>query len=275
MGRGNAEPRGTLSTLGDILAGGMALVDQAQNLGADVQRRLVEVGRGVEGQLLGLVGAVEERLGERLDALVSGLAVTLRGEVDRVRDRLRSIEGRLADVPKEGVRELIAPLQAVLGGASERAAAALARVEELGLRLQHVERRIAEISRETTRDTLDADDIKQRLDRDGQRLTDLGREVGTKLGELGALRERLTRIEARVLEYSKDQIARTGEQAGQRDRLARLETRLSDLSKEQLARSVETAGLRERLFRLEQRNGPAATRAPFTEPEPSTASAED
>jgi chromosome segregation ATPase len=251
----------------------MALVDQAQNLGADVQRRLVEVGRGVEGQLLGLVGAVEDRLGERLDALVSGLAVTLRGEVDRVRDRLRTVEGRVADVPKEGVRELIAPLQAVLGGASDRAAAALARVEELGLRLQHVERRLAEISRETTRDTLDADDIKQRLDRDGQRLTDLGREVGTKLGELGALRERLTRIEARVLEYSKDQIARTGEQAGQRDRVARLETRLSDLSKEQLARSVETAGLRERLFRLEQRSG--APRVPFTEPEPSRVPVED
>lgn len=268
MGRGKEEPRSMLSPLGDILAGGMALVDQAQNLGADVQRRLVEVGRGVEGQVLGLIGALEERLGDRLDALVSGVAVTLRGEVDRVRDRLGSVEGRLADIPKEGVRELIAPLQAVLGGASDRAAAALARVEELGLRLQHVERRIAELSRETTRDTLDADDIKQRLDRDGQRLTDLGREVGTKLGELGATRERLTRIEARVLEYSKDQIARTGEQAGHRDRLARLETRLSDLSKEQLARSVETAGLRERLFRLEQRNGPAATRAPFAEPEP-------
>jgi DNA repair exonuclease SbcCD ATPase subunit len=274
MGRGKEEPRGTLGALSDILAGGMALVDQAQNLGADVQRRLVEVGRGVEGQLLGLVGAVEDRLGERLDAVVSGLAVTLRGEVDRVRDRLRSVEGRLADVPKEGIRELIAPLQAVLGGAAERAAAALARVEELGLRLQHVERRLAEVSRETTRDTLDAEDIKQRLDRDGQRLTDLGREVGTKLGELGALRERLTRIEARVLEYSKDQIARTGEQAGLRDRLARLETRLSDLSKEQLARSVETAGLRERLFRLEQRST-APTRAPFAEPEPPRVSVED
>jgi len=264
-----------LAAFGDILAGGKALVDQAQNLGADVQRRLIEVGRGVEGQLFGLVGAVEERLSERLDFLVSGLAVTLRGEVSRIRDRLQTVEGRLADVPKEDVRELIAPLQAVLGGASDRAAAALARVEELGLRLQHVERRISEISRETTRDTLDAEDIKQRLDRDGQRLTDIGREVGTKLGELGALRERLTRIEARVLEYSKDQIARTGEQAGLRDRLARLETRLSDLSKEELARSVETAGLRERLFRVEQRDGPASTRAPFAEPEPSTVSAED
>jgi chromosome segregation ATPase len=266
MGRGKEEPRGPFAALGDILAGGMALVDQAQNLGADVQRRLVEVGRGVEEQVYGLMSAVEERLSERLDDLVSGLAVSLRSEVDRVRDRLRMVESRLTDIPKEGVRELIAPLQTLVGGAADRAAAALARVEELGLRLQHVERRIAEVSRETTRDTLDADDIKQRLDRDGQRLTDLGREVGTKLGELGALRERLTRIEARVLEYSKDQIARTGEQAGLRDRLARLETRLSDLSKEQLARSVETAGLRERLFRVEQRNGPTTARAPFAEP---------
>jgi chromosome segregation ATPase len=261
-----------LAALGDILAGGMALVDQAQNLGADVQRRLVEVGRGIEVQLSGLVGAVEERLSERLDMLVSGLAVSLREEIDRLRSRLQGIESRVKDVPKEGIRELIAPLQAVVGGAGDRAAAALARVEELGLRLQHVERRLAEVSRETTRDTLDAEDIKQRLDRDTQRLTDLGREVGAKLGELGALRERLTRIEARVLEYSKDQIARTGEQAGLRDRLARLETRLSDLSKEQLARSVETAGLRERLFRVEQRNGPTAPRPSFAEP---AVSAED
>ena len=273
MGRGKEEPWGPLSALGDILASGMALVDHAQNLGADVQRRLVEVGRGVEGQLSALIGAVEERLSERLDVLVSGVAVSLRGDIDRVRYRLQGVESRLIDVPKQGIRELIAPLEAVVGGAGERAAAALTRVEELGLRLQHVERRIAEVSRETTRDTLDAEDIKQRLDRDSQRLVDVGREVGTKLGELGALRERLTRIEARVLEYSKDQIARTGEQAGFRDRLARLETRLSDLSKEQLARSVETAGLRERVFRVEQRNGPAAPRAPFTEPAP--VSAED
>ena len=128
MGRVKEEPRGPLSALGDILAGGMALVDQAQNLGADVQRRLAEVGRGVEGQVSGLISAVEERLSERLDMLVSGLAVSLRGEIDRLRSRLQGVEGRLLDVPKEGVRELIAPLQAVVGCAVDRAAAALASV---------------------------------------------------------------------------------------------------------------------------------------------------
>jgi len=200
---------------------------------------------------------------------VSGLAVTLRRDAERLRERVRALENRLADVPKEGVRELVLPLQTVANGAAERASVALARLEEAGVRLQNAERRIAEFARDTTRDTLDADEFRQRLDRIEQRQTDIGREVGTKLGELGALRERLTRLEGRVVDASKDHVARAGEAAGLRDRLTRLEGRLSDLSKEQLARAVETAGLRERLFRVEQRtNGtPVASEAPADVPD--------
>ena len=267
MGRVKEQPRSGLAVLQDIVAGGKALVDGAQTLGADVQRRIVDVGRGVEGQIVSLAAAVEERLSARLDVLLDGLAVTLRRDVERVRDRVRTIENRLADVPKDGVRELIGPLQAIASGAGERASAALARIEELGLRLQQFERRIAELSRDNARETIDADDFRQRLDRVEQRLTDVGREVGTKLGELGALKERFTRIEGRVVESSKDQIARAGETAAFRDRLTRLEGRLSDLSKEQLARAVETAGLRERLFRLEQRGGVPTTPTAYVDAE--------
>jgi len=265
MGRTKEEPRGALATVQEMLTGGgKLLVDQAQTLRDVVGRRIVDVGRAAEEQAVGLVGALEEQLGQRLDVLLNRLAVSLRRDVDRVRERVRALENRLADVPKEGLRELIAPLQAIASGASERASAAIARDEELATRLQHLERRVAEITRETSQETLDAQEIRQKLERADQRLTDLGRELGTKLGELGALRERLTRIEGRVVDGSKEQIARAGEFAGFRDRITRLEARLSDLSKEQLARSVETAGLRERLFRLEQNRSaagpqPAAT----------------
>src|SRR5437016_1306889 len=212
------QPRGrrrqALRTTSPAAGGGKALVDQAQSLGAGVQRRLAEVGRGVESQVTTLIVGLEERLSDRLDVLLDRLAVSLRRDLDRVRERVRALENRLADVPKEGMRELVAPLQAIASGAGERASAALARIEELSVRLPHTERRIAEVTRETTRETLDTSDLLQRMERGEQRLTDLGREVGTKLGELGALRERLTRIEGRVVDSSKDQISRSGEAAG-------------------------------------------------------------
>ena len=48
MGRAKEQSRGRLAVLQDMLTGGgKALVDQAQSLGAGVQRRLAEVGRGV------------------------------------------------------------------------------------------------------------------------------------------------------------------------------------------------------------------------------------
>jgi chromosome segregation ATPase len=255
MARVKDEPqRGRLAQLQDLLTGGsQVLLDQANSLRDGLQTRLVEVGRTVEEQVASLMAATEERLGERLDELLNRLSVSIRKDIDKLRERLRVLETRIADVPKEGVSELVAPLRNLANNAIESAAAAQVRIEELTARLQHVERRAAEITRETTHDTAEGEESRNRVERMDQRLTDLGREVGTKLGELGALRERLTRIEARVLETSKDQIARAGEATGLRDRLARLEARLSDLSREQVARAVEAAGLRERVFRLEQR----------------------
>src|SRR5256712_10906349 len=109
MGRVKEQSRGRLAVLQGILAGrGKALVDQAQSLGAEVQRRIAEVGRGVESQVTTLIAAVEERLSERLDVLLDRLAVSLRRDLDRGRERVRAVENRLADVPQEGVRELVA-----------------------------------------------------------------------------------------------------------------------------------------------------------------------
>jgi len=259
MGRAKDEPRGTLAALQDMITGGgQALVGQALTLGEEVQRRLADVGRGVEEQFMSLASTLETTLSERLDAVVSALSVSIRKDMERMRERVRTLENRLADVPKDGIREMFEPVQALATGAADRATAALARIEENVSRLQSLERRASEIARDRAQGTLDADEVRLRLDRLDQRLTDLGREVGTKLGELGALRERFTRLETRVVDNSKDQIARAGEAAGLRDRMARLEARLSDLSKEQLARAVETAGLRERVFRLEQRTGAPA-----------------
>src|ERR687887_590617 len=141
MGRTKEQSRGRLAALQDILAGGgKALVDQAQNLGAGVQQRLAEIARGIETQVTTLIAGLEERLSDRLDVLLDRLAVSLRRDVERVRERVRAVENRLADVPKEGVRELLAPLQAIASGAAERASAAASRMEEVGPRMQHLER---------------------------------------------------------------------------------------------------------------------------------------
>src|SRR2546430_9026754 len=79
MGRVKEEPRGRLATLQDILAdGGKRLVDQAQGLRVGIERRLVEVGRGVEGQVVALGGATQEPLTERLDPLLTPLPLRLR-----------------------------------------------------------------------------------------------------------------------------------------------------------------------------------------------------
>lgn len=257
MARAKDEPRSALGALQEILTeGSQVLIGQALSLGEGVQRRLVEAGRGVEEQLSQLVTTLETQLGQRLDTMLDALAVSLRRDLDRMRERLVRLESRATENPAETIRAVVGPIQAQATTATERAAAAVARCEELLARVQNVERRA-----ETPVAGTDDEEARRRLDRMDQRLTDLGREVGTKLGELSALRERLTRLETRVVEHSKDQIARAGESAGLRDRLTRLESRLSDLSKEQLARAVETAGLRERLFRMEQRGGTPATAA--------------
>ena len=256
MARAKEEPRGRLATLQELLTeGSQALLGQALSLGEGVQRRLVDVGRGVEEQLVALVQTLELELGQRLDGMLDALAVSLRRDLEDLDTRLGSLESQRLELSAVHLREAVRPATEQAQAATQHAATAVSRCDELQTRLQMIEGRPA-----TASPALELDDEqKRRIERNDQRLTDLGREVGTKLGELSALRERLTRMESRVVEQTKDQIARAGESAGLRDRLSRLESRLSDLSKEQLARAVETAGLRERVFRMEQRTGtPAA-----------------
>src|ERR1700745_1566918 len=93
------QPRGRLAVLQDIVAGGLAggraLGHGAQSLSTDMQRRFTEMGRILEGQLSTLAGTLEERLSRRLDVLLDRLAVSLRRDVERVRDRVRALENRL------------------------------------------------------------------------------------------------------------------------------------------------------------------------------------
>ncbi|HKQ71979.1 MAG TPA: hypothetical protein VJT73_21690, partial [Polyangiaceae bacterium] len=166
MPRVKEEPRGRLAALQDMLSGGsQALLDQAQTLRDEVQRRLGDVGRGFEEQLGTVVGAVEERLSAQLDDLVSRVAVSIRKDLDRLRERVRTIETRLSDVPKEGVRELVSPLQALANNAIQTAGAVQERIEELVGRLQTVERRAVEVVREPAPQTPPPDDVRQHLDR--------------------------------------------------------------------------------------------------------------
>ncbi|MCW5889363.1 MAG: hypothetical protein KIT14_02300 [bacterium] len=267
MARVKDEPsRGTLAALQDMLTGsGQALLDQAQSLAGAAGRTLEVVGRTAQYQFGTLVDAVGEQLGERLDAILSAFAVSIRRDLDDIDERLGVLESRLGERDTNDLAEVVAPVRTLANNAVESAAAAQVRLDELTARLQAAEQRTSEIARETPRaaPVADAEGVRQHIERIDQRMTDLGREVGGKLGEVGALRERLTRVEARVLESGKDQIARAGETTGLRDRLARLEARLSDLSREQVARAVEAAGLRERVFRLEQRaTGGEAVRIP-------------
>ena len=109
MPRVKEEQRGRLAALQDVLTGGsQVLLDQAQFL----RDRLIDVGRGVEGQVGTLLQAIEERLSRQLDDVVSGLATTLRTDVDGIRDRVHALEGRLTNAKDtDGVRELVTPLQ--------------------------------------------------------------------------------------------------------------------------------------------------------------------
>jgi polyhydroxyalkanoate synthesis regulator phasin len=142
MPRVKEEPRGRLAALQDMLSGGSQMIlDQAQTLRDEVQKRLGDVGRGLEEQLGTVAGAVEERLSTQLDEVVSGLAISIRKDIDRLRERIKAIEARLTDVPREGVRELVNPLQALANNAIQTAAAVQTRIEELVGRLQNVERR--------------------------------------------------------------------------------------------------------------------------------------
>jgi chromosome segregation ATPase len=259
MARAKESPRGRLATLQDFLTGGGQIVlDQANQLRDGLQRALEDVGRGVETQVSGVIDVIGDQVLQRVDALVSALTQRLHDDVEELAERQELLEARLGEQSSRPVDEVVEPLRALITGVGDRVSEVQHRLADLANRLQHVERRAAELTRETTQETIDAEELRHRITRLDQRLTDLGREVGAKLTELSAARERLTRVEARVLETSKEQIARAGEGTALRDRLARLEARLTDLSREQVARAVEAAGLRERVFRMEQRTATAA-----------------
>jgi predicted nucleic acid-binding Zn-ribbon protein len=232
-----------------------------------VQQLLRATGRGVEGQLGTLFAALEFSLRDQVDRLVSGIAVSLRGEVENVREELQELREELRDpVATVPIEQLLEPLRALANGALERAAYAQTRLTELAQRLERFEYRedpnvrLADLERRLAagREGASAEQVAQ-LE---QRLRDMRVELGEKAADLPSMRERLVKIEARVMETSKEQIARAGESTSLRDRLARLEARLTDLSREQVARAVEAAGLRERVFRLEQRAGAYAQATP-------------
>ena len=79
MPRVKEEPRGPLAALQEMLSGGSQVIfDQAQSLRDEVQRRLGDVGRGLEEQIGTVATSVEERLSRQIDDLLSGLAVSIR-----------------------------------------------------------------------------------------------------------------------------------------------------------------------------------------------------
>lgn len=265
-----------LDTLQDWLTGGgQALLDGAQT----VQRVVLATGRTVEEQVGTLYSALEYTLRDRIDQLVSGIAVALRSDVESVREEIDELRQQLAESTDASITErLIEPLRALANGALERAAYAQTRLTELAQRLERVElhgdptgrhadldRRIGSLEARFLAVAETVDELARQRARDGagtehlaqldQRVRELRVELGEKAADLPSMRERLAKIEARVLETSKEQIARAGETTSLRDRLARLEARLTDLSREQVARAVEAAGLRERVFRIEQRAG--------------------
>ena len=124
MARGtNESSRGRLAQLQDMLAdGGQTLLGQAAQLAGGVQKRLAEVGRSVEDMAV----IVEERLGDRLDVLLSRLAVSIRTDMEEIHDRVKRLERRAAEAVGENVSQLLAPVLAAAADA-ERAAAAVQR----------------------------------------------------------------------------------------------------------------------------------------------------
>jgi chromosome segregation ATPase len=266
MARGNEEPRRRLGALQSIFSGGgQALLDQAQSLADEVQRRLAEFTRSVEGQLATLGTALEDNLTDRMDELISRLSVSIRRDVDSFGERLDRVEHRLAILPAVPLDDLLAPLQNLAQQAIESAAATQTRLEELGTRVESIERRSADAGQTSASEAQEAAAVRTRLDCLEQQLIELGREVGTRIAEVEVLSERVGRVETRQVEHAREQEQRAGEVSTLRERLARLEARLSDLAREQVARAVEAAGLRERVFRLEQR---AQVPEPARSPDP-------
>jgi len=105
--------RGPLGALGNMLAdGSQALIDQAQSLAGDVQRRIADV-----------------------------VPPVLSGELDRLTARIRDLELLLAN----GGREIIGPIRALALEAVESGAALRARLDDVLERLEALERRVADL----------------------------------------------------------------------------------------------------------------------------------
>ena len=95
MARANHKPAKTaLDTLQDWLSGGgQALLEGAQA----VQQLVTATGRGVEGQLAGLLGALEESLRDQVDRLVTTLAASLRTELTELREEVEDLREQMHD----------------------------------------------------------------------------------------------------------------------------------------------------------------------------------
>ena len=178
--------RTALDTLQDWLSGGgQALLEGAHA----VQQLMVATGRGVEEQLAALLSALEENLRDQVDRLVSGLAASLRNEVENVRDEVEELREHLQDssAATGPIDQVLGPSRASANGAVERAAYAQSRLTELAQRLERVEGledpnvRIAELERRlaSERATASSDPLDPYL---GKRLTSIPEHAASVWG---------------------------------------------------------------------------------------------
>ena len=225
---------------------------------AVLQRRIQATGREVEQRVEGLLSGVESEVSRRTDSLLHGWSQTLRREQDRLRDRFRVLESRIGEIAKQGSSEALEELRAGLTWARSSieqlvvgARQIANNVDDAQRRMQQLERRMAEVARESARDIIDGDEFRHKLNRLEQWVSDIARDVGSRNGEQGALRERLTRLEGRFVTATKEEAARAASGATLKDRQARTEARVADLTKELLARSIDSSTIKERLAHAE------------------------
>jgi chromosome segregation ATPase len=235
-----------------------SLVDQVTQLGDDFQQRVQSAGREVEQQIERLLSRVEAETSRRTDAVLVHFSQTLRREQDRLRDRLRTAEARLAELTTPEGYDAIEELRSGATWARTALEQLMAtvrqtsdKIEEVQDRIQQLERRFAEAAKETARDLIDGDDFRHKLGRLEQWVSDIAREAGGKRGEQSALRERLARLETRFVNATKEDAAKATAGATMKERQARIEARVGDLTKELLARSIDLSTIRERLSNLE------------------------
>ena len=186
------------------------------------------------------------------------LTQSLRREVDRLRDRLRGVETKVADLAQHTGHDALEEFRGALAWARSSIEQLLATnrqtadtIEDVQLRIVQIERRIGEVARESAREVIDADEVQHKLSRLEHWVSDVARDVGSKQGELTAFRERLTRLETRFVNSTKEEAARAATGATLKERQARIEARVGDLTKELLARSIDLSNFKERVAHLE------------------------